>query len=215
MTSGIYKVTNAANGKYYIGSSSDIEARWEDHLFHLRRGTHTNPHLQDDWRRLGGASFFLSVVRIVRKDKAALIKAELRALSQLYPFDPDVVYNIKLISGSSLGSKRTLAQRAAMSLAAQPQAERQRGMSFGKKWRPGEMSKEHRAKIGRASRRRWADHNYREEVSARISAGLKGHQVSNETRAKMAAAKRGRKLSDDTRAKMREAQRQRRAREGW
>ena len=42
MKSGVYKITNVKNGKFYIGSSKDIEFRWSEHKKHLNGNYHIN-----------------------------------------------------------------------------------------------------------------------------------------------------------------------------
>ena len=37
MAIGIYKITNTVNGKFYIGSSKNIEIRWRVHRRNLRK----------------------------------------------------------------------------------------------------------------------------------------------------------------------------------
>lgn len=52
---GVYKITNKETGKFYIGSSVDIRQRWYAHKSKLRRGVHSNQHLQileQIWRGL-------------------------------------------------------------------------------------------------------------------------------------------------------------------
>ena len=49
--SGIYKITNLANGKMYIGQSQNIYKRRVQHFTALRAGKHENAVMQADWRR--------------------------------------------------------------------------------------------------------------------------------------------------------------------
>lgn len=62
MTIGIYSITNLQNGRQYIGSSSNVEARWEDHRYWLDRGEHINPHLQSSWKKYGSVSFRFDLI---------------------------------------------------------------------------------------------------------------------------------------------------------
>ena len=48
--SGIYKIINVKNEKYYIGSGFDVRIRWYRHRFHLNRNDHQNDYLQRAWR---------------------------------------------------------------------------------------------------------------------------------------------------------------------
>lgn len=59
---GIYKITNTANGRYYIGSSVNIHKRWIAHRFKLKKGTHHCKELQSDYNLHGGKSFIFEVI---------------------------------------------------------------------------------------------------------------------------------------------------------
>ena len=54
MTCGIYKIENKENGKVYIGSSKNIEKRWEAHEVGLKNKRHHNAKLQHAWNKAGG-----------------------------------------------------------------------------------------------------------------------------------------------------------------
>jgi hypothetical protein len=54
----IYYIECTKNGKRYIGSTScDANNRMSNHKFRLRKGTHVNKSLQDDWNTFGEAAF--------------------------------------------------------------------------------------------------------------------------------------------------------------
>ena len=57
MNSGIYKITNKVNGKFYIGSSVDLKDRWRRHRSHLKNGSHVNTHLQRSYNKYGKEAF--------------------------------------------------------------------------------------------------------------------------------------------------------------
>lgn len=59
---GIYKITNKINGKYYVGSSSYINQRWSTHRKLLNKNKHYNPHLQNAWEKYGKESFDFIVI---------------------------------------------------------------------------------------------------------------------------------------------------------
>ena len=50
MIHAIYRIRNILTGKFYIGSSIDIERRWHEHRLHLRTDRHANKHLQNAWK---------------------------------------------------------------------------------------------------------------------------------------------------------------------
>lgn len=96
--SGIYKIVNKVNGKYYVGSSCDIltpnVGRWYKHRFMLKSGNHSNYHLQRAWNKFGEDSFDFKIVEICLPTE--LIKIEQRYLDGIKIGDS---YNLSLIAG--------------------------------------------------------------------------------------------------------------------
>ena len=62
MISGVYKITNTINGKFYIGSSYDIEGRWDCHKKCLKGNYHNNPKLQHAWNKYGQNAFIFEIL---------------------------------------------------------------------------------------------------------------------------------------------------------
>jgi group I intron endonuclease len=67
--SGIYKIINKINGKYYVGSSTNIYNRWRSHKSALLRGVHSNVKLQNAWNKSGKENFDFIIVERVPTDK--------------------------------------------------------------------------------------------------------------------------------------------------
>lgn len=65
MTMGIYTITCTKNGKCYVGSSENIEARWKEHLKRLRLGTHHNPYLKRCFNKYGSSSLVFTIAEVV------------------------------------------------------------------------------------------------------------------------------------------------------
>jgi len=64
--SGIYKIVNKVNGKYYVGSSKDIICyRWPQHTRALRANRHKNDYLQNAWNKYGENNFEIIVIKQV------------------------------------------------------------------------------------------------------------------------------------------------------
>jgi len=63
--SGIYKIINKINEKYYIGSSKDIKDRWNTHKQSLRNNNHHNDHLQRAWNKYGENAFDFVVIELI------------------------------------------------------------------------------------------------------------------------------------------------------
>jgi len=62
MTCGIYKITNLVNGKFYIGLSSNIEARWEDHKKKKNCFNQYSKPLYRAFRKYGVNNFYFEVI---------------------------------------------------------------------------------------------------------------------------------------------------------
>lgn len=76
--SGIYKIINTINNKYYIGSSYDIYYRWRKHKERLNRNNHHSPKLQRSWNRDGQNRFIFKIIE--RCEKSLLIEKEQKYL---------------------------------------------------------------------------------------------------------------------------------------
>ncbi len=94
MNSGIYKITNMVNGKFYIGSSKNINNRWDNHKQYLRGGYHINPKLQNAWNKYGEDKFIFEIVEEVEPKQELLFDRENYYLLTLKPYERDIGYNI-------------------------------------------------------------------------------------------------------------------------
>ena len=70
--SGVYIITNTANGNRYIGSSVDIYRRWATHLRELRKGVHGNQILQRAWDKHGESNFEFSILLLCSESDTLL-----------------------------------------------------------------------------------------------------------------------------------------------
>lgn len=179
IVAGIYKITNTANGKTYVGSSVRMPHRLATHRSHLRSGTHANQKMQRAWNKYGEAAFEFSVIEEV-SDPNSLIAREQFWIDTLNPF-----YNIAKVAGSPLGVKHTPEAIANMVKA-------RKGKSF---------SPEARKSMSEAAKRR----GVAPEVIAKMRSGRANHVESAETRAKRSAKMTGRKMSPQSIEKTRRA----------
>lgn len=60
--SGIYKIINRVNEKYYVGSSENIKVRWSKHKTCLKYNRHWNSKLQNAWNKYGKENFEFVIV---------------------------------------------------------------------------------------------------------------------------------------------------------
>ena len=79
-SAGIYKITNKINGKYYIGSSNNLNYRKSTHLSRLRRGKHGNKQLQASFTKNRENNFSFEILKLLEN---ATVK-EVRELEQSY-----------------------------------------------------------------------------------------------------------------------------------
>ena len=95
MRSGIYKITNEITGKFYIGSSDDVDYRWEvEHRGNLNRNQHCNPKLQHSWNFYGGDKFTMTLLEEVEPKKELLLQREQYYLDTFKPYIQGIGYNI-------------------------------------------------------------------------------------------------------------------------
>lgn len=102
MNSGIYKITNIINKKFYIGSAVDFKRRKTKHLYTLKHDQGVNRILQNAWNKYGENSFMFELIEEVL-DKSKLIEREQHYLDALKP-----VYNTCPKADSHLGAKYKL-----------------------------------------------------------------------------------------------------------
>lgn len=67
----IYRITNMANNKFYIGSAESFARREWQHKYDLKRGVHKNPRLQAAWDKYGEEMFVFEIIEEVPPDRNA------------------------------------------------------------------------------------------------------------------------------------------------
>jgi group I intron endonuclease len=92
MSSGIYKITNTVNGRFYIGSAVSFNRRWNVHRSQLVNRKHHSVLLQRAWNKYGSDAFKFEILEYVPKEN--LIEVEQRYIDELRPCDPRIGYNI-------------------------------------------------------------------------------------------------------------------------
>lgn len=107
--SGIYAIRNIVNDKVYVGQSVDIWCRWLHHRRHLRKGRHSNPHLQSAWAVYGEGSFELEVLQL-EEDREKLEALERAFLVSLASGDSSKGYNMRDAEGHRSLSPETKAK---------------------------------------------------------------------------------------------------------
>jgi group I intron endonuclease len=92
-SSGIYQIRCTQNGKIYVGSAVNLQARWEQHCRSLNMNQHHNPHLQSAWKLYGPANFEFAVLQYVEGN--ALLATEQAWIERTRCTDRSIGFNIK------------------------------------------------------------------------------------------------------------------------
>lgn len=103
--SGIYAITNKANGKIYVGSAVLLRRRFRKHVYELSKGTHHSVKLQRAWAKYGKDSFEFAVLEVVEAP-VDLVAREQHWMGVLQAYG-DRGYNMAPTAGSILGIKRS------------------------------------------------------------------------------------------------------------
>ncbi len=209
--SGVYLIKNTKTGKYYVGSSVNIQIRWANHKTLLKSGRHTNSILQADYNLFGAEIFEYSILELIDSPEIETIRiAEQKWTDQLNACDLLIGYNIIPDSQHKFVSEQTKERMRKSKLGKKLSPEHSASISKGLKGR--EIKLDHRAKISATLLKKSGKFESlekcreyvqkggfkaaqpkltKEEKSKRISNGLKGHHTSEATRQKISEANRG------------------------
>lgn len=169
MKSGIYKIINLANGKFYIGSAIDLNHRWKTHIWLLERQKHRNKYLQSAWNLYGSECFNFEIIETCCKE--FLLVREQFYIDITNCCDRNIGYNLYKIAGSPQGHSRSEAVK-----------EKQRLAMTGFKHTEASIEKMRKIHSNRSL-----------ETKLKLSKSKMGHKVSAETRAKIGLANKGKR----------------------
>lgn len=223
MIQGIYGIINLKNGKFYVGSSTDIKKRWKQHIDNLRRDNHCNPHLQAAWHKYGRGAFSLYILERVESE-GDLISREQHHIDRA--FEAGNTYNLAHYANKPPSRKgKTLSVEVCQRISVAQKGrvpwnvgrkvgphseETRRKISKALKGKQNALGRhcteETRHKISEANKGKasWMKgQHHSKEVRQKISEALKGKQNalgchrSEETRRKLSEALKGRVLSEE------------------
>lgn len=98
--SGIYKIVNKIDGKYYVGSSQNIQYRWTEHKRRLNGNCHHNDYLQHAWNKYGSESFDFIILESTDIDKTMVIEQKYLDIAKS---EQHICYNLNFdVTGGNL-----------------------------------------------------------------------------------------------------------------
>lgn len=201
--SGIYAITNKANGKKYIGSAISLKSRWATHRSRLNLGQHHSAKLQNSWKKNGEACFSFDVLEYV-PDKSSLIQRE-QSWIDSFKSATSLGYNVAPKAGSCLGVKHGVAAGEAKSKALKGRVRTQQEIESIKAAidrRSPEIESERIRKIALANKNRTAEEKAESAARAVETKRIRGNLKSKaEAVAKQRAALTGRKATPEAIAK--------------
>lgn len=148
MSTGVYVIRNAVNGKVYVGSAVNIYNRWCVHKHGLTRGIHHSVKLQRAWSKHGAGAFTIETLEVCLREH--LLEREQAWIDRLGATTSSG-YNVCRVAGSSLGRKfspETLEKMRLKKIGSKRSAESRARQSAATRGIP--KSPEHRQKIGAA-----------------------------------------------------------------
>ena len=192
---GIYKITNTANGKVYIGQSTQLSKRLNDHRNALKNNYHSNQHLQNSYNKYGDV-FEIEIIMYCDNEEG-LDFLERYYISYYDSMNSQKGYNKE--DGGSLNKHLSEETKKKMS-------ENHRDVSGANNPMYGKThSAETRKKLSDNNARYWQRKKRSEETRKKISESCKGKKRSEETRKKISESCKGKKRSEETRKKMSES----------
>ena len=197
--SGVYKIVNKINGKYYVGSSNDIiKTRWKKHRYMLRKNKHSNPKLQNAWNKYGEENFEFIIVEKCLINELLVIEQRYLDTAKSYI---DSCYNIEFLAKIPLDKIRRKISCGCKG---------ENNAMFGKHHTKESNEKNRKAKLKNPSKF-WLDKHRSKETKEKISKCKTGKKMTKEycqnLSVRMLGNKHllGHKHSEETRKKMSES----------
>lgn len=91
--SGVYRIINRKTGRIYIGSAKIFKSRYYQHIGSLRKGTHHNKFLQNDFNKCSSEDFLFEVIEVVNGSTIERRNKEQIHLNENFLLGPNICYN--------------------------------------------------------------------------------------------------------------------------
>jgi group I intron endonuclease len=157
LKSGVYKLTNLSNQRFYIGSCKRFKERWKEHQRTLVAQKHHNRYLLSDFNKCGSEAFVFEVLELVEGTKEERLEREQFYLDLLFD-NQNLCYNLRKEACTPEGQfpKDTVERK------------QKRSEAFKKTWKDPLQ----REKITNSMKERWQDPEYKEQISKAVKANF-------------------------------------------
>ena len=108
--SGVYRIRNLTNNKFYIGSTNDLYKRFIQHKIQLERGEHHSIYLQRAFNKYGTSQFIMEILLLCKQEYLLYYEQQL-----IYELVPN--YNMNKKATSNRGYKWSMESRQKASMA--------------------------------------------------------------------------------------------------
>lgn len=108
--SGVYRIRNLANNKFYIGSTNDLYKRFIQHKIQLEREEHHSIYLQRAFNKYGTSQFIMEILLLCKQEYLLYYEQQL-----IYELVPN--YNMNKRATSNRGYKWSMESRQKASMA--------------------------------------------------------------------------------------------------
>ena len=188
LKSGIYKILNKVNGKFYIGSSYNLVRRNGDHFYKLNKGSHANKHLQAAYDKYCSSSFEFIILEFC--EATVLIEREQHWINITDCINPKIGYNKRKIADSNFGIKASDETRAKLSAS-------QKGIP---------KSEDHKEKLRKPKKNteNMKGRKLTDDHKAALLASHVGRKVSDEMKAHLSRLNTGKPMSAEAKIKLSE-----------
>lgn len=205
--SGAYLIKDKSNGKFYAGSSEDIDKRLGRHISDLKQNVHKNKNLQKEYNNKENVGFFnnFRFIEIHTESKEKAIEVE-QLILDIHKND-NILYNIATDAKHS-GTGRVISPEGLESL---------RAFNTGKKRSLEQIEKMRQANLGKVQSQETKDKRrdsmygknlgkkHTEEYKSRMSLIKSGTVLTEEHKTKISLGLTGQKRSDEAKENMRKA----------
>jgi len=111
--SGVYKITNNVNEKFYIGSAVDFADRFKKHRLDLTKGKSKCPYLQNFFTKHSECVFTFNIIEYCEKE--LVVAREQIWLDETQCYNREIGFNACKIAGSVLGMRHSEESKKKMS----------------------------------------------------------------------------------------------------